>query len=154
MFDSIGVKLIVMLALVGSIFFGGFKVGSDRKQGQWDAEKVAQLAQLKEADNENRRFENKLAANVIAAQNSSKARERILMDAASAASLESGSLRDAISTITSNLSNASRDALTKYASACGAILNDISGTAERLAKEAQGHSNDSLMYQEAWPRKK
>jgi hypothetical protein len=61
-------------------------------------------------------------------------------------------LRNELTDQRGKLSTASIAAVRQYATAANLVFGECSAEVERLAKDADGHSSDSLMLQQAWPK--
>lgn len=83
-----------------------------------------------------------------------EANKRILANKAAANKLAAANrgLRNELADQRGKLSTATLDAARKYAAAANSVFAECSAEVERLAGEAEGHSADSLMYQQAWPK--
>lgn len=72
--------------------------------------------------------------------------------AADALTAANRGLRNDLANQRRDLSTASESAIRQYASTANSVFGECSAEVERLAGAAQGHSSDSLMLLEAWPR--
>ena len=107
-----------------------------------NAEENAKNAQIT-ADLQKRKDDALLEANTRALENKA---------AADKLATANRGLRNELADQRDKLSQASVDAVRKYAATANAIFGDCSAEVERLAGEATGHASDSLMYQQTWPR--
>lgn len=86
------------------------------------------------------------------AQNESLRRETVIAAAVDRARNELDGLRDELSTLSDRLSRASSESLRKYAITANAVLRECTDRYSRLAQKADQHANDTLMFQQAWPK--
>jgi hypothetical protein len=88
------------------------------------------------------------------ANNAARKREILLRGAASAARSELDGLRDDLATRApgSDLPGSTCEAHSKRISTLETVLSQCAGRYSGLAEIADRALNDSLMYQEAWPR--
>jgi len=129
-----------------------YKSGKANVRAAWDAEKVIQLANQKEADRENRNIESARTNNVIAAQNAAVLRNRDLQADAIGAIAERKRLLDALAArpapnLPSSTANASHQpslARDQLFAACTAEL-------QSLARVADNHASDVKTLIQAWP---
>ena len=130
-----------------------YKSGKANVRAAWDAEKVVQLNNQKEADRENRNIESARANNVIVAQNAAVLRNRDLQADAVGARSESQRLRDALETASTalRLPGDTCKASIDYADAASVLLAQCAATYTDVAGKADGHSNDAKTLIEAWP---
>ena len=146
------------LALAGVLAFthlASYRSGKANVRADWDAEKVVQLDNQKEADRENRKIDSARTNGVIAAQNAAVLRNRSLQADANSARSESGRLRDDLQTASTalrlpgNTCKASID----YADAASVLLAQCAATYTDVADKADKHAADALMLDEAWPKR-
>lgn len=127
----------------------------------WEGRLIAEGRHLEQADNakrllvENAKAQEKTAAwqkgKDDALYDANKRANAIKADADRLAAANRG-LRDELTGQRRKLSTASSDAARTYAATANAVFGECSAEVERLAGEAAGHSSDSLMYQQAWPK--
>lgn len=72
--------------------------------------------------------------------------------AATRARSAADSLRDELAAARADLSNASESARAKYAIAVETVLGECSRELAEMGRLADGHANDALMLQSAWPK--
>jgi len=148
----------VALALAGALALThnfAYRSGKSKVRAAWDAEKVVQLDNQKEADRENRNIESARANGVIAAQSASVVRNRGLQADAVGARSESQRLRDALETaaVALRLPGDTCKASIDYADAASVLLAQCAATYTDLAQQADGHANDAKTLSEAWPKR-
>lgn len=127
------------------------KQGRAEVQAKWDAEKLDHANARTAASQEARRIETSRQTNVIEAQNAAQTRVKNLQAVVVATAAERDGLRNDLAATTAALPSLAPDACRRYAATANAVLAELGLEAEELARAAQGHANDSLMYQEAWP---
>ena len=132
--------------------------GRAEVQAQWDKAAQAQATADAQANQQHRTTEGKDRANVSTAQ--SQRAQTAGTDAALAAGLRTerdGLRRDlatALNTIRScAVPGAAADAAASRAAAVQQVLESMEGQAAELARAADAHAADSLMYQQAWPHR-
>ena len=86
------------------------------------------------------------------AQNEARTREMDLTAAADRARAELVGLRDELATLNDRLSRASAASLRRYAATANNVLRECTNRLTELAREADRHASDSLMFQRAWPK--
>jgi len=147
----LALALAAVLALTHSF---AYRSGKANVRAAWDAEKVIQLSEQKEADRENRKIDSARTNGVIAAQNAAVVRNQVLQADAASAVAERKRLLDAIAAIPApdmpsdagNASNQSSLAGNQLFAACTAELQD-------LARVADNHASDVKTLRAAWPVK-
>jgi predicted Zn-dependent protease len=145
--DIVAIGLLVALCAFGVHRYNAFQqgVGEARIQAQWDkANEVAKDAQrLREIQLQKEKDD----AVAQAAKNVQSA------NAAAASAAASGRvLQSTIQTILARSSGDNVEANRKYTAALAAVFADCRDKYQELGREAQGHADDSLMYQNAWPK--
>jgi hypothetical protein len=146
------VDFLVIASLVGLAAFGVHKynsyqqdIGAARVQDQWDkavilakdAQRLREIQFQKEKDDA-------IAQAAKSAQVSA---------AAAATAAASGRvLQSTIETLVSVSGSANVEANRKYTAALAAVFQSCSDEYRKLGREAQGHADDSLMFQNAWPK--
>ena len=144
---AIGIAL--TLVLVGA---GAYRAGKRNVQAKWNAEKVVQVKAAADAEVENRRIESKRQTGVIDAQNAQVKRTTILQADAASSRAVVDSLRDDIRTATASLPGRSASATGQYATTSSQLFLECSAAYSAVAATAQGHANDALMLEQAWPK--
>lgn len=129
----------------------GFEQGAAHVQGKWDAAEKDRLAQeaITTAVNQAIATERHLAAQ--RATNEAIERERGLRAAAAVARAESERLSGELEATRIALATAPIEAVRLYAATATAVFDDCQRAYQGMAREADGHASDSLMYQRAWP---
>ena len=148
------VWLALALAAVLALTHGfAYRSGKAKLRAAWDAEKVIQLNDQKEAERENRNIESARANNVIVAQNAAVLRNRSLQADAVGARSESQRLCDALETaaVALRLPGDTCSASIDNAAAVGQLLAQCAAAYTDLAGKADGHANDAKTLSEAWP---
>lgn len=145
----------VLLALAVGLFglgvhrYNSFQqgIGEARVQAQWD--KANELAKDAQRLREIQLQKEKDDAVAQAAKNVQSA------NAAAASAAASGRvLQSTIEAILARSGGDSVEANRKYTAALAAVFQDCRIKYQELGREAQGHADDSLMYQNAWPEEK
>jgi hypothetical protein len=148
------VDFIVIALLVAGIAFGIHKynsyqqdIGSERVQQQWDQQK---LLDKTAADKLRDQFQkDKDDALAQSAANIKTA------NALAAAAVSSGRVLDStLQAIRTSSASTAIDANRKYVTALTEVLGDCKDQYRQMGREAQGHADDSLMYQLSWPKVK
>jgi hypothetical protein len=148
------VDFLIIAALVGLAALGIHKynayqqdIGEARVQAAWTAERLAQ-AEAKRA-REIQFQKEKDDAIAQAAKN-----VQVATAAAAAATQSSRVLDDTLKAILARSGSDSVEANRKYTATIAAVFADCKDKYRELGREAQGHADDSLMYQNAWPAQK
>lgn len=147
------VYLLVAAAMVGGALFAVHtynshqqQIGYDRHSAEQDkldkqhadVQRLRELALQKERDDAERKGEEQAAKS---------AKER---DAAIAAKRMSDRT---IAELNAKLSTAPLEAIRKYATTCNTIFSACTAEYQAVGADAQGHADDSLKLQNAWPTK-
>jgi predicted methyltransferase len=120
-------------------------IGEARIQALWDKEKFESGALTEKRINElQKEKDDALVQQAV--------QSKALLAFANAASKSSGVFDTTLATNLTAESKASRDALTQYTTTLSAVLSECQRAYTGMAKEADGHASDSLMYQQAWPK--
>lgn len=145
------IDALVLAIVVGALAFGIHKyntyqqdIGEARVQAQWTAQKLVDQ-QAAETLRINFQKEKDDAAK------QRQADAQIASTSASAAAQSSRVLGDTVKTILARSASDSLEANRKYTAAIGEVFNNCKDEYRRLGQEAQGHADDSLMYQRSWP---
>lgn len=128
------------------------RAGAARVRGQWDAAIAQQLQQSMAAEQENRRIESARQSKVIEAQNANTKRFQASQAAVARRDADSLGLRDDLAVIRADVSSATLDACRARAATLAAVLADMELEGGRMAAHAQGHANDALTFEQAWPK--
>jgi hypothetical protein len=137
----------VTLALVAALAFSHFTVyrwGKNEIRKEW-------LAATAAANVDSRKLEQQRQRRADEAQSIAAGRSASLARAVRLAGDSADSLYDTLDA-TERMAAQSHDAATKAVSALRAVSESCTAEYRAVGQEAQGHANDSLMYQEAWPR--
>ena len=145
---SIAAKLILLLGM----FLAGAAVAHRYDMGQNAIKENARLELVREQEKANRATERQQSTQVVEALNASKKRAHDAQVAAGAADSAAGRLRDDIADLQRRLPQASHDACRSNAATLGTVLNSCIAEYGSMARDAQGHADDSVMYQQAWPK--
>ena len=146
------VDFLVIALLVAGCAFGVHKyntyqqgIGAARVHAEWDqANQVAEDAQRAREIQFQKEKDDAIAQAVRSAQ---------VANAAAASATQSGRvLQSTIETLVARSGADNVDANRKYTAALAAVFQDCSNKYRELGREAQGHANDSLTYQNAWPK--
>ena len=143
---------IVLALVVGFLGYGVHRynsfqqgIGAARVQDQWD--KAVILAKDAQRQREIQFQKEKDDAIAQAAKSVQSA------NAAAASAAQSGRvLQSTIETILARSSGDNVEANRKYTAALASVFADCRDKYQELGREAQGHADDSLMYQNAWPK--
>ncbi len=137
----------VALALAGALAFSHFSVyraGKNNVTKEWKASVAA-------ANLESSRFERARQRGVDEAQIAQSKRNAGLAADARAARLSVDSLLATLDA-TERMAAQSHGAATRATAALRTVFESCTRANLDLAAAAQGHANDSLMYQESWPK--
>jgi hypothetical protein len=145
------VDFLVIALLVAGCAFGVHKyngmqqaVGEARVQAQWD--RATAIAKDAQRQREIQFQKEKDDAVAQAAKNIQVA------NAAAASATQSGRvLQSTIEALVSSSGSANLDANRKYTAALATVFQECTNAYRELGREAQGHANDSLTLQHAWP---
>lgn len=146
------IDLVLVVSVIAGFAFGVHKynsyqqaIGAERVQMEWDranevadgARRQREIQLQKEKDNA-----------ITQAQKSIQA-----ANAGAAAAADAGRvLHSTIETLIARSDTDSVDANRKYTAAIAAVFQSCTDEYRKLGREAQGHADDSLMYQKAWPK--
>lgn len=144
-------QLAAILALVAGAAYGVHQfleherdIGRKEVQAQWDAQKASdKLA----AD----KLESDWQARWYLAVNQGNDREKSLRTDAAVARTSADKLRDTNATLQQRLATAPAETARQYAATYAAVFTDCEGRYRAMGEAAQGHANDSLTLQQAWP---
>jgi len=146
------VDFLVIAALVGLAAFGAHKyntyqqgIGEARIQAEWDKE-IAAANEVRRA-REIQFQKEKDDALTQAAKN-----VQVANAAASVAAQSGRVLQSTIEAILARSGSDSVAANRQYTAALATVFQDCTNKYRELGREAQGHADDSLMLQQAWPK--
>jgi hypothetical protein len=145
-------KAMIVLALLAAVMFAVHRLDLSRQEIGYQKAVAEYNVKLIEAQTAATAKTKELTDKLETAQNEATKRQNA--DAARIATLTAtaGGLRNTVATLRNSLSTASLDACRTTASALAVVFGECQSEVERLGQAAQGHFNDSLMYQEAWPK--
>ena len=145
------VDVLVVTALVGGVAYGVHRyndyqqgIGAARVQEAWTAQTAADAAAV-------RTREIQLQKDKDEAERQAQVRIAAANSAASAAAQSSRVLDSTLKSVLARSSTDSVEANRKYTTALATVFSDCKDQYRSLGREAQGHADDSLKYQQAWP---
>ena len=134
------------------IFLAGAGAAHRWDMGQF-AIKEAEWLELSRIQAAAHRADEKRQSNqVIGALNEATKRTQAAQVAAAAAGDAAGRLRDDVADLQRRLPSASLDACRRDATALGAVFNACTAEYGALARDAQGHADDTRTLMDAWPK--
>ena len=145
---SIAAKLVLLLACL----VAGFAAGVKWHAGVDAQKEVARLELERKGAEQTRAAERRQSVDVIGAINDAKKREQLARAAAAGADDAAERLRDDLADLQKRLPGASLNACRNYAATLATVLGACQKEYRALGGDAAGHANDSLMYQQAWPK--
>lgn len=140
--------VLLAIALYASGVVHGMKLGEKDLDDYRIAEQAATITAQAVAAEKTRTMQSRKDGALHDAQVRAESNAR----AAAAARHESDSLRDDIARARRDLSNASADAVRRYADAAGAVLGDCAAAYSAMATVADSERSDSLTLQASWPK--
>lgn len=146
--SSLLIQIVVAIALVA----GGAAAGIKWHAGQDAIAENQRLEQVRIQAAAHRADERRQSTQVIGALNAQTKRTQAAQAAAAAAGDAAGRLRDDIADLQRRLPSATLDACRRDATALGTVLSACRAEYEAMGRHAQGHADDTLTLQEAWPR--
>jgi len=144
----IAAKLILLIVT----FVVGMAAGVKWHAGQDAIKENDRLELVREQARAHRATEKQRSNQVIGALNAAQKRTQAAQVAATLAADAAGRLRDDIADIQRRLPSASLDACRQHAAALGAVLDSCRAEYEAMGRDAQGHANDTLTLEQAWPK--
>ena len=144
--------LLIQIVIAAGIFLAGGAAGIKWHAGQDAIRENARLEQVRIHAAAHRADERRQSTQVIGALNAAQKRTQAAQVAAAAAGDAAGRLRDDVADLQRRLPSATLDACRRDAAALGAVFSACRAEYEALGRDAQGHANDTLMLQEAWPK--
>lgn len=146
-------SILAKLVLLAVIFAAGLSTGIEWHAGQ-DAIKENQRLELVRIQAvAHRAEERRQSEQTIGALNAAQKRTQAAQVAAAAAGDVAGRLRDDVADLQRRLPGATLDACRRDATALGAVFSACTAELEALGRDAQGHADDTLTLQQAWPTK-
>lgn len=145
-------RWLVVVAVALAVFGFGFMKGAQNAERKEAVREVArgkaQIEQMAKSAAQTKAWQTKKDE----ALNAANKRTFLAREQAATADLGLGRLHDDLAAANDKLSRASVDAVRKYAAAANTVFESCTRRYRGVAGDAQGHSSDSLMYQEAWPK--
>ena len=146
------IDVVLILAIICTFAYGvhifalhNQALGAERVQIEWDrANEVAADAQRKRE----LQFQQEKDDALNQAQKSIQAANAGAVAAADAGRM----LHTTVETLVAKSAGDTSDATRKYTAALAAVFEECTNKYRELGREAQGHADDSLMYQKAWPK--
>jgi len=146
------VDFLVIAALVGVAAFGVHKydtyqqdIGAARVQAAWDKQRLSdtQAADALRAQYQKEK-DDALAQNARNVQ--------VALAAATAAGQSSRVLDGTLKSLLAASANGSVEANRRYTAALAEVFGDCKDKYRELGQKAQGHADDALMFEQAWPK--
>ncbi|MCG9074272.1 hypothetical protein LH435_09720 [Laribacter hongkongensis] len=141
----------IVAAAVVAVFIGGWWAGSTHEQSSWQAEKLAMSVERDRQIDAARQAESRLRAQVMEAQEDAQKREEKLVADAAAAGRAADGLRGEIASLRRGLSAATAEANRRTADAALDVFQQCSDEYRAVAQAADGHANDAVTLDQAWP---
>ena len=141
----------ILAAVVAAVFIGGWSAGSTQEQSSWQAEKLAMAATRDKQINEARAAESAMREQVRKAQEYAQKREEKLVADAAAAGRAADGLRSQIASLRRGLSAATAEANRRTADAALDVFQQCVDQYRAVAEAADGHANDAVTLDHAWP---
>lgn len=141
-------RLLIVAATVCAICGAGW-YGFEKGYTKRDLEAKAQVLA---AEQQARAVEQLMTKKLQEAQNNARKRETTLKRDADAARGAAVSLRDQLAHATRALSGATCDASREYAATVNELFGQCAERYRAVAEQADRHSSDAVMLQEAWPK--
>ena len=141
----------ILAAVVAAVFIGGWSAGSTHEQSSWQAEKLAMSATRDTQINEARKAEAAMREQVRRAQEDAQKREEKLVADAAAAGRAADGLRSQIASLRRGLSAATTEANRRTADAALDVFQQCVDQYRAVAEAADGHANDAVTLDHAWP---
>lgn len=141
-----------LAAILAFTHYTAYKSGRAAVRNAWDAEKISLLKLAQDAEHENRKIESRRAQNVSDALQASASRAKTLQGDAGAARDELERLRYDTASSRLQLPSSTSAACVAAADTTSQLLDYCAAALADVAAKADGHANDSLTMQQAWPR--
>ena len=141
----------ILAAVVAAVFIGGWWAGSMHEQSSWQAEKLAMSVERDRQIDAARQAESRLRAQVMEAQEDARKREETLVADAAAAGRAADGLRSQIASLRRGLSAATAEANRRTADAALDVFQQCVDQYRAVAEAADGHANDAVTLDQAWP---
>lgn len=151
-----GEMLPLIFAAVSAVagFTAAWQIQGMRHDSIISEQRAAQSALLVEAHVAAKRETERLQAAVDEAQRLAEKRKSDMARAAAAARIERDGLRDELAAARAALPNASCSSVREHAATLNTVFGLCADRLEGVARDAQGHSIDSLKLIESWPKPK
>ena len=141
----------ILAAVVAAVFIGGWCAGSTHEQSSWQAEKLAMAATRDKQINEARKADAAMREQIRRAQEDARKREETLVADAAAAGRAADGLRSQIASLRRGLSAATAEANRRTADAALDVFQQCVDQYRAVAEAADGHANDAVTLDHAWP---
>ncbi|MCG9056655.1 hypothetical protein LH442_11810 [Laribacter hongkongensis] len=141
----------ILAAVVAAVFIGGWWAGSMHEQSSWQAEKLAMAATRDKQINEARAAESAMREQIRKAQEDAAEREKRMVADAAAAGRAADGLRSQIASLRRGLSAATAEANRRTADAALDVFQQCVDQYRAVAEAADGHANDAVTLDHAWP---
>ena len=145
-------SLLIKIAIAAGIFVAGAAFGIKWHAGQDAIAENQRLEQVRIQAAAHRAQERRQSEQTIGALNAQAKRTQAAQVAAAAANDASGRLRDDVADLQRRLPSATLDACRRDAAALGTVFNACRAEYEAMGRDAQGHADDTLTLQQAWPK--
>lgn len=145
-------RWLLYLALAGALVAGYFAWADHIGDVREAAVRAEYAAKTLVAEQAARAREQALQFQVTKAQNDAQARQTILVADAARTAVVANSLRNQLAIARRDLSSASIASTRKYATTLNDVFGECTAGYSALARQADGHASDSLMYQQGWPK--
>ena len=145
-------KLITHAAIGAVCAVSAWQAQGWRLGEQIQAERLAHASTMAAAERAASDSQRQIIQTIAEARNAAAKREKSLRDAGDVLRDELDGLREQARESNRFLSTAGVDAARATAAAATALLNECAAKYQAMARNAEGHANDSLMLQESWPK--
>lgn len=147
------IKILCAVSLIVALYIGFEWAQHNAEQQGYARAQAEYVQQALVASEAARKREAALQHQLQDAQNEAKNREANFNAAADRARTELDGVRDELTAISDRLSRASAESLRRYAAAANDVLRECASELTAMARTADRHASDSLMLQQAWPKK-
>jgi hypothetical protein len=138
--------------LIAALVLGAWRLDAHVQQQGYDRAVAEYTAQALKATEAARVREQSLQSQVTKANDDHQKRETSLLADAGRAATVTASLRSDLANIRASLPGLTRAAVNQRADALAELFGQCGAAFTDMAKKADGHANDSLTLQEAWPK--
>ncbi len=146
-----GWQRIAVAALAAALFSGGWWTGAQRERSAWQTEKLAMSAERDRQIDAARQAENRLRTQIMEAQEDARKREETLVADAAVAGRAADGLRREITALRRGLPAATAEANRHTADAALDVFGECVERYRAVAETADGHANDVMTLDQAWP---